>query len=66
MNRDSGILVAPAPVIVLLAVDCEAVKANKASTGLGLNIGGQRPNRFGTFQLSVYSGLGAGALKPLT
>lgn len=33
---------------------------------LGLNIGRQRPNHFGTFQLSVYSGLGAESLNPLT
>ena len=33
---------------------------------LGLNIGRQRPNYFGTFQLSVYSGLGAESLNPLT
>jgi hypothetical protein len=33
---------------------------------LGLNIGRQRANRFGTFQLSVYSGLGAESLNPLT
>ena len=33
---------------------------------LGLNIGRQRPNYFGTFQLSVYSGLGAESLTPLT
>jgi hypothetical protein len=33
---------------------------------LALNIGRQRANRFGTFQLSVYSGLGAESLNPLT
>ena len=33
---------------------------------LGLNIGRQRPNYFGTFQLSVYSGLGAESFNPLT
>jgi hypothetical protein len=33
---------------------------------LGLNIGRQRARRFGTFQLSVYSGLGAESLNPLT
>jgi hypothetical protein len=33
---------------------------------LGLNIGRQRPNYFGTFQLSVYSALGAESLTPLT
>ncbi|NTJ11186.1 hypothetical protein [Rhizobium lusitanum] len=33
---------------------------------LGLNIGRQRPRFFGTFQLSVYSGLGAESLNPLT
>ena len=33
---------------------------------LGLNIARQRANRFGTFQLSVYSGLGAESLNPLT
>ena len=33
---------------------------------LGLNIGRQRANFFGTFQLSVYSGLGAESLNPLT
>jgi hypothetical protein len=33
---------------------------------LGLNIGRQRGNYFGTFQLSVYSGLGAESLNPLT
>ena len=32
---------------------------------LGLNIGRQRANYFGTFQLSVYSGLGAESLNPL-
>jgi hypothetical protein len=32
----------------------------------GLNIGRQRANYFGTFQLSVYSGLGAESLNPLT
>ncbi|WP_309084667.1 hypothetical protein [Chelativorans sp.] len=32
----------------------------------GLNIGRQRANYFGTFQLSVYSGLGADSLNPLT
>ena len=31
---------------------------------LGLNIGRQRANRFGTFQLSVYSGLGAEFAQP--
>ena len=33
---------------------------------LGLNIGRQRANYFGIFQLSVYSGLGAESLNPLT
>ncbi|MDI7864428.1 hypothetical protein MRS76_21040 [Rhizobiaceae bacterium n13] len=33
---------------------------------LGLNIARQRAKRFGTFQLSVYSGLGAESLNPLT
>lgn len=33
---------------------------------LGLNLGRQRGRRFGTFQLSVYSGLGAESLNPLT
>ena len=33
---------------------------------LGLNIGRQRPRFFGTFQLSVYSGLGAESLNPLS
>lgn len=33
---------------------------------LGLNIGRQRANYFGTFQISVYSGLGAESLNPLT
>jgi hypothetical protein len=33
---------------------------------LTLNIGRQRANFFGTFQLSVYSGLGAESLNPLT
>lgn len=33
---------------------------------LGLNIGRQRARRFGTFQLSVYSGLGAESLNPLS
>ncbi|QLL66212.1 hypothetical protein [Sinorhizobium mexicanum] len=33
---------------------------------LGLNIGRQRGRHFGTFQLSVYSGLGAESLNPLT
>jgi hypothetical protein len=33
---------------------------------LGLNIGRQRANYFGTFQLSVYSGLGAESFNPLT
>jgi hypothetical protein len=33
---------------------------------LGLNVGRQRANYFGTFQLSVYSGLGAESLNPLT
>lgn len=33
---------------------------------LGLNIGRQRARYFGTFQLSVYSGLGAESLNPLT
>lgn len=32
----------------------------------GLNVGRQRANYFGTFQLSVYSGLGAESLNPLT
>jgi hypothetical protein len=32
---------------------------------LGLNIGRQRPKYFGTFALSVYSGLGAESLHPL-
>ncbi|MBX4859654.1 hypothetical protein G9X64_25365 [Rhizobium sophorae] len=33
---------------------------------LGLNIGRKRAHYFGTFQLSVYSGLGAESLNPLT
>jgi pyruvate/2-oxoglutarate dehydrogenase complex dihydrolipoamide acyltransferase (E2) component len=33
---------------------------------LGLNIGRQRPNYFGTFQFSVYAGLGADSFNPLT
>jgi hypothetical protein len=33
---------------------------------LGLNIGRQRARYFGTFQFSVYSGLGAESLNPLT
>ena len=33
---------------------------------LGLNIGRRRGRHFGTFQLSVYSGLGAESLNPLT
>jgi hypothetical protein len=33
---------------------------------LGLNIARQRANYFGTFQLSVYSGLGAESLNPLS
>ncbi|MBX5196884.1 hypothetical protein HJB82_16470 [Rhizobium sp. NZLR10] len=33
---------------------------------LGLNLGRQRPRFFGTFQFSVYSGLGAESLNPLT
>ncbi|WP_431320565.1 hypothetical protein [Rhizobium sp. YTU87027] len=33
---------------------------------LGLNLGRQRGRRFGTFQLSVYSGLGAESLNPMT
>jgi len=33
---------------------------------LGLNMGRQRANHYGTFQLSVYSGLGAESLNPLT
>ena len=33
---------------------------------LGLNIGRQRGNYFGTFQLSVYSGFGAESLNPLS
>ncbi|MBS3649834.1 hypothetical protein KEU06_14575 [Pseudaminobacter sp. 19-2017] len=33
---------------------------------LGLNIGRQRANYFGTFQFSVYSALGAESLNPLT
>jgi hypothetical protein len=33
---------------------------------LGLNIGRKRARYFGTFQLSVYSGLGAESLNPLT
>jgi hypothetical protein len=33
---------------------------------LGLNLGRQRARHFGTFQLSVYSGLGAESLNPLT
>ena len=33
---------------------------------LGLNLARQRANYFGTFQLSVYSGLGAESLNPLT
>ncbi|ODT07662.1 MAG: hypothetical protein ABS58_06230 [Mesorhizobium sp. SCN 65-20] len=38
----------------------------RLSMWLGLNIGRQRGNYFGTFQLSVYSGLGAESLNPLT
>ncbi|MBX4911160.1 MULTISPECIES: hypothetical protein [Rhizobium] len=33
---------------------------------IGLNLGRQRPRFFGTFQFSVYSGLGAESLNPLT
>ena len=33
---------------------------------LGLNIGRQRGNYFGTFALTVYSGLGAQSLHPLS
>ena len=33
---------------------------------LGLNLGRKRARYFGTFQLSVYSGLGAESLNPLT
>ena len=33
---------------------------------LGLNIARERARRFGTFQLSVYSGLGAESFNPLT
>ncbi|GGG17279.1 hypothetical protein GCM10010924_52920 [Rhizobium wenxiniae] len=33
---------------------------------LGLNLARQRERFFGTFQLSVYSGLGAESLNPLT
>ncbi|NVD42749.1 hypothetical protein HT585_28140 [Ensifer sp. HO-A22] len=33
---------------------------------LGLNMGSRRAHYFGTFQLSVYSGLGAESLNPLT
>ena len=33
---------------------------------LGLNIARERTNFFGTFQFSVYSGLGAESLNPLT
>ena len=33
---------------------------------IGLNIGRQRGNRFGTFHLSVYSGLGAESFNPLS
>src|SRR5205085_5256974 len=33
---------------------------------LGLNIGRQRANYFGTFHLSVYSGLGAESFNPLS
>lgn len=33
---------------------------------LGLNLGSRRAHYFGTFQLSVYSGLGAESLNPLT
>ncbi|WP_040585567.1 hypothetical protein [Allomesorhizobium alhagi] len=38
----------------------------RALMWLGLNIARQRPNYFGTFQFSVYSGLGAESLNPLT
>jgi hypothetical protein len=34
--------------------------------GLGLNLGRQRANYFGTFHLSVYSGLGAESFNPLS
>ena len=44
----------------LLAVDSEAVKANNASIRLGLNIGGQRPNRFGTSNCRYIQALGQG------
>jgi hypothetical protein len=42
------------------------VPIRRLAMWLGLNIGRQRPNHFGTFQLSVYSGLGAESLNPLT
>lgn len=38
----------------------------RALMWIGLNLGRQRANYFGTFQLSVYSGLGAESLNPLT
>ena len=38
----------------------------RAMMWLGLNIGRQRANYFGTFHLSVYSGLGAESFNPLT
>lgn len=38
----------------------------RALMWLGLNIGRQRANHFGTFQVSVYSALGAESLNPLT
>ncbi len=37
-----------------------------ATMWLGLNLGKRRGHYFGTFQLSVYSGLGAESLNPLT
>jgi len=38
----------------------------RSAMWLSLNIGRQRANLFGTFQLSVYSALGAESLNPLT
>ena len=52
-RRALAIARAPAPVRRLLM-------------WLGLNLGRQRANFFGTFQLSVYSALGAESLNPLT
>jgi hypothetical protein len=42
------------------------VPLRRLAMWLGLNIGRQRSNHFGTFQLSVYSGLGSESLNPLT